>query len=112
MIFGSTDFMVESEEWQSQVEGGAAHYCALVIGCRNKRFFTTNSVFIGIAPRYIQEGDAVLILFGAISPYVLRAERQCWRLLGSAYVSGVMEVGSIVCCPKVKTKQADLLLRG
>ncbi|KAF2171191.1 hypothetical protein M409DRAFT_50661 [Zasmidium cellare ATCC 36951] len=45
-----------------------------------------------VAPRAISSrvGDAVMILKGGARPYVLRKEESKWRLIGDAYVHGIM----------------------
>lgn len=60
---------------------------------RNRRFFVTKKGYTGTGYPGVEVGDVVCVLFGAWYPFALRpmgGER--WRLVGSAYVHGVMEV--------------------
>ena len=61
-------------------------------GSKNEEFFTTQNGLMGMGPLGIRPDDQVVILFGGQLPYVLRKEGGFWRLLGTAYVHGIMEV--------------------
>lgn len=54
--------------------------------------FITDNGYVGISPPYIQEGDCVCIFPGGRIPYILRPqlESDTFRLVGGAYVHGVM----------------------
>ena len=61
----------------------------------NRLFFITKQGYIGMGPSSLQEGDTVCILFGGYNPFILRPVRDdsdSFRLVGDAYVDGVMEV--------------------
>jgi hypothetical protein len=47
---------------------------------------------IGLGPPGTRPGDAIVILFGAIVPYILQKQGNGWKLVGDAYVEGMMEV--------------------
>lgn len=51
----------------------------------------------GVGYKSCAEGDEVCILFGARHPYVVRQVGEYWRIIGNAYVAGVMKV-SQPCC--------------
>ena len=53
--------------------------------------FTTCSGFAGIGVMGIEVGDVVTLLFGASGPVILRPYHGFSRLVGCAYVSGLME---------------------
>ncbi|KAF2690263.1 hypothetical protein K458DRAFT_100874 [Lentithecium fluviatile CBS 122367] len=59
--------------------------------------FCTSEGFFGFTDKTVREGDVVTILAGLSRPYVLREDRESvpgdvvYRLVGSAYVNGVME---------------------
>ncbi|KAK0507070.1 hypothetical protein JMJ35_010528 [Cladonia borealis] len=57
----------------------------------NRKFFTTTKDLIGLGPRSMCKGDIICIMSGGRVPYVLREERDHHRLIGEAYVHGLME---------------------
>jgi len=50
----------------------------------------TETGFIGMASDRVQKGDAVCVLFGCRAPLIMRQEGNCWTLIQSAYVCGLM----------------------
>jgi len=61
------------------------------IAYSGRRLFLTNSNYIGIAAQSLQKGDAVWVLAGAAVPIVLRRLPNAnWKLVGEAYVHGLM----------------------
>ncbi|KAK4496509.1 hypothetical protein PRZ48_012489 [Zasmidium cellare] len=59
---------------------------------RNRRFFSTSSGIIGTGYPGVQVGDVVVMLFGGMSPFVLRERGDGkWRVVGTAFVGVVME---------------------
>ena len=56
----------------------------------NRIMFRTIGGYIGLGPRSTAVGDSVTILKGARVPLVLRPSNDRWRLLGEAYVHGIM----------------------
>ena len=57
----------------------------------HRKFFTTKKCAIGLGPRSMRPGDVVCILSGGRVPYIVRAEGSEFRLVGEAYVHGLME---------------------
>ncbi len=57
----------------------------------HRKFFTTTKGLIGLGPRSMRAGDIICIMSGGRVPYVLRDERNHHRLIGEAYVHGLME---------------------
>ena len=57
----------------------------------NRKFFTTTKDLIGLGPRSMCKGDIICIMSGGRVPYVLREEGDHHRLIGEAYVHGLME---------------------
>lgn len=59
-----------------------------------RRLFATTSGFVGLCPQEAEAGDLVVILFGGHVPYILRQsttlESRAYRLVGEAFVHGVM----------------------
>lgn len=58
---------------------------------RDSTMFNTSCGYIGICPRNVQRGDVVAIVRGCRVPMLLRGQGQCFRLVGPAYVSGIMQ---------------------
>ena len=68
-------------------------------------FFLTEDGYFGLGPVEIEEGDVVCVLAGGKMPFVLRAvnktcescrtDQLCYRLMGFAYVHGIMD-GEVV----------------
>jgi hypothetical protein len=61
-------------------------------GDYKRAFFVSDSGFMGFAPRAALPGDAVCVLHGATTPFVLRRDGGggYWKLLGECYVFGIM----------------------
>lgn len=57
----------------------------------HKKFFTTNKCAIGLGPQSMRPGDVICILSGGRVPFIVRAEGSEFRLIGEAYVHGLME---------------------
>jgi hypothetical protein len=58
---------------------------------RNRRPFISARGYIGLGPIELQAGDIVVIFMGAKLPYILRRyESSRYRLVGEAYVQGIM----------------------
>jgi hypothetical protein len=56
------------------------------------KIFRTRTGYIGTAPRFVEEGDLICILYGGQTPFVLR--REAWgnyRFIGDCYVHGIMD---------------------
>jgi hypothetical protein len=58
---------------------------------RGRRLFLTGDKYLGIGPESLEVGDQVWVLAGAQVPLVLRSTGSRWRLVGEAYVCGVMD---------------------
>jgi hypothetical protein len=41
-------------------------------------------------PRAMRQGDSVIALYGSRWPVILRQQGDEWRLLGAAYIDGIM----------------------
>jgi len=59
--------------------------------CSARSFFTTENRYMGIGSNAIQNGDVVCVLLGGRVPYILRPQDKHYRLVGAAYVHGVMD---------------------
>lgn len=58
---------------------------------RDSTMFNTSSGNIGICPRITQRGDVVAVVRGCRVPVLLREQGKYFRLVGPAYVSGIMQ---------------------
>jgi hypothetical protein len=63
---------------------------------QKKRPFMTTFGYVGLGPVFAKPGDRVVVLQGAVIPFVVRpAEQGRYQLLGEAYSDGIMD-GEIV----------------
>jgi hypothetical protein len=53
-------------------------------------FFITDEEMIGLGPANLQKGDIITLIFGSGLPLALRNAPESFRLIGPAYVHGVM----------------------
>lgn len=58
---------------------------------RGRKVFSTQKGATGIGPDDVQAGDAVVVVYGARTPFVLRENRNGtgWCVVGDAYVEGI-----------------------
>jgi hypothetical protein len=56
-----------------------------------RRIFVTRNGTIGLGPASLQKGDLVAVLFGGLTPFVLRQRDDHYLLVGECYVHGQME---------------------
>ncbi len=56
----------------------------------HRRFIISKTGLLGLGTPDCQRGDSICILYGYKMPVILRPLRRCHRLLGSAYVHGIM----------------------
>jgi len=71
--------------------GAALFHSTAVRYARQRIFLTTQRGFFALAPRSARQGDSVVLLSGLQYPFVLRRNGGKWRILGPAYVHGVMD---------------------
>ena len=58
---------------------------------RGRRLFRTSGNYLGIGPQSLQKDDQVWVIAGSTVPMILRkSESGRWRLVGEAYVHGIM----------------------
>jgi hypothetical protein len=75
-----------------------------------RRFFVIERRFMGIGPPALREGDYICIVLGAKVPFVLRKDSEFFRIIGPAYVDGIMDGqvigdGKEVWCPELKSSE-------
>jgi hypothetical protein len=64
--------------------------------CTGRKVFCTKHGMLGLGPTILRAGDLCCILFGAHVPFILRRVAEKYRLVGEAYVDGVMRGEAIV----------------
>jgi len=57
----------------------------------SRKLITTKGGYLALAPLRTQRGDVISILFGCSTPMVLRPFGSHYRLIGEAYVYGIMD---------------------
>ncbi|KAI1099121.1 hypothetical protein F4804DRAFT_322811 [Jackrogersella minutella] len=58
---------------------------------RQRRFCVTDSGLMGWVPRRAEVGDRICVIPGARLPYVIRQSGDYWKMIGHAYIHGLME---------------------
>ncbi|OAQ64707.2 hypothetical protein VFPPC_05944 [Pochonia chlamydosporia 170] len=56
-----------------------------------RKALTTASGFVGVGVSQIKAGDIITLIFGATAPLVLRCSGDEFNIVGSAYISGLMD---------------------
>ncbi|PVH79089.1 HET-domain-containing protein [Cadophora sp. DSE1049] len=59
--------------------------------CSGRKLFSTRTGRTGLGPEILKKGDLCCVLFGACVPIVLRPTEEGYKLVGEAYVQGVMK---------------------
>jgi len=55
-----------------------------------RAFFITDR-YVGLGPIGCQEGDKIAIIFGCLTPFILREDAGAYILIGDSYVQGLMK---------------------
>jgi len=109
--------MQQTELWPPAFNSVAVNACVM------KRFFRTEGGYVGIGPQAMLAGDVVVVLFGAEVPFVLRRVEDSniknrkkkkvpvWRLVGQAYVHGVMDGEALKMWKAGVLRKEEFLLR-
>ena len=58
--------------------------------CNGRRFFITSKGYIGIGPAALRQHDLVCVLFGGVTPFIVKKDEDFYRFIGEAYVHGLM----------------------
>jgi hypothetical protein len=56
----------------------------------HKTLVITKDGYMGTCPRWAEPGDSVVLISGLRTPFVVRKDGQDYRLIGPAYIAGVM----------------------
>ena len=91
---------------QAMIGAGLGNYHKqLQVVARGRRPLLVSGNYLGIGPRETEQGDLVFILLGVDTPYILRRDSQdeTLRLIGEAYVHGVMDGEAMEGNPSIET---------
>ncbi|KAI9645303.1 hypothetical protein NHQ30_006038 [Ciborinia camelliae] len=59
---------------------------------QNRRPFISEEGYVGLIPGHSRPGDTIIIILGAVQPFVVRrVGNDRWELIGEAYVHGIMD---------------------
>jgi hypothetical protein len=82
----------------------------LLIGCEHRRrCIISNRGFIGQVPLHAQVGDVIVIPIGSAVPFVVRPCQARYRLVGQAFIHGVM-MGEALQCEGLDEKLKEIEL--
>lgn len=91
------DFVEAYQSLKTSINSGkkkvAPHSWLLqsLLRLHSRRPFITRTGFVGLCPDHAAPGDLVCILFGGITPYLLRPDQEgAYTIVGEAYVHGIM----------------------
>jgi hypothetical protein len=75
---------------QETVEDDPKFWSAFQIGELGRRMMETGKGYVGIAHKQSRVGDSIVLLQGASVPIILRPCEDGYRVIGEAYVHGIM----------------------
>jgi hypothetical protein len=86
---------------EEEAKGGNVDeiYCAASRFCMGRKLFSTRQGMLGLGPSILREGGLCCVLIGAPVPFVLRSFGEKYKLVGEAYVRGVMKGEAMVDWP-------------
>jgi hypothetical protein len=87
--------LLEYTRTQDEVGWNDDYVKVVELHCGYRRFFITEKGYLGLGPNKIETGDQVCILFGGKTPFILRKVEEHYKLIGEAYIHGIMN-GEIV----------------
>ena len=71
-----------------------------------RKVFTSKAGFAGIGVPQVEVGDIITFIFGCTAPLILRRYSERYRIVGSAYVSGIMDPDLLDCfCRKTAFRE-------
>jgi hypothetical protein len=56
----------------------------------HKTFLLTRDGYMGTCPRWAEAGDSVVLIAGLKVPFIVRKAGEYYRLIGPAYIEGIM----------------------
>jgi hypothetical protein len=84
---------------------------ALDLSVMYNRFFVTQSGLIGLAPKGIQVGDHVCVLYGGKVPFTLRKKEDYYTLVEETYLHGFMDGEAIKLADKGELNETNFCIR-
>ncbi|KAK4889769.1 hypothetical protein LTR27_011481 [Elasticomyces elasticus] len=101
----------ESGNSVDALDGGNADafWFNVSLSCKGRSFFTTSKGYCGLGPLISQRGDLCYVFRGARVPFVVRSSAETSRLLGEAYIHGLMN-GEAVILREHEVPWAELAL--
>ena len=75
-----------------------------------RRLFVTVKGHAGLGPSVMREQDLVCVLFGCMVPFILRKEKDGYRLVGECYVHGIMKGEAIQALSKGDLAEQEFIL--
>jgi len=81
----------QKEEYSALLESEGEQYRIALNFQHSRRSFVGKQGYLGLVPQDAKEGDLVVVLFGAVQPFVLRSEGGRYKLIGEAFVYGIMD---------------------
>lgn len=87
---GDNEPLRTSLEQGANVQDADNYHAATVVRVVNRSLCLTDKGYLGLVPLDTEVNDRVSILYGRKTPYILRAERQNFSLVGETYLHGLM----------------------
>lgn len=81
-----------------------------VIGLHARSMVSTETGYLGLAPKEVKVGDVVAILFGCSYSVVLRPCRNAFKYIGECYVDGMMDGEAVEAVDCGKFQVQDFLI--
>ncbi|KAI9772731.1 MAG: hypothetical protein M1840_000326 [Geoglossum simile] len=83
--------VVPAELQQASGQGDAyGFWFDLSLSCKGRSFFITQEGYYGLGPWIMKPGDTCHIFSGARVPFVLRRNMESHKVIGEAYIHGIM----------------------
>lgn len=94
----------ESDEARDSISPKLGSYTIYMGDQFKRRPFLSEQGYVGLAPSHAEAGDVIVIIYGAIVPFILReVGNGGYNLVGEAYVHGIMDGEYIENGPSTET---------
>jgi hypothetical protein len=90
-VWTTAIFMVIIFHLMEAYANGRRFEAAFVRYALGRKFFRSKEGYLGWIPAEAQEGDFLCLFENCFLPYVIRADGDGYRIVGDAYVQGVMD---------------------
>lgn len=80
---------VLKELYLTELEGVTSYHRRLIEKCQRTVLFTTTASRLGIGFHTISPDNGIVLLEGLMTPFIVRAGGDNYRLIGPAFVNGV-----------------------